>query len=146
MACGFAQSIDPDWTKNANLTKSVASAELGSGSTSTSINEFSNQATAQVEPSIGAFEAKAQLSRLLRAVEAGEQFTITVRGRPVADLVSHRTTTGAGRTKQLPPCKPFHAFKEFQTTRSPALWLRVDFEPRPRRLNDPEAWRQPGEL
>ena len=39
---------------------------------------------------IGAFEAKAQLSRLLRAVENGEQFTITVRGKPVADLVPHR--------------------------------------------------------
>jgi prevent-host-death family protein len=36
---------------------------------------------------IGAFEAKTQLSRLLRAVAKGEQFTITVRGRPVADLV-----------------------------------------------------------
>ncbi|MGB7563199.1 MAG: type II toxin-antitoxin system prevent-host-death family antitoxin [Prochlorococcaceae cyanobacterium] len=36
---------------------------------------------------IGAFEAKAQLSRLLRAVERGERFTITVRGKPVADLV-----------------------------------------------------------
>ena len=43
-----------------------------------------------MDSSIGAFEAKAQLSRLLRAVEAGEQFTITVRGRPVADLVPHR--------------------------------------------------------
>lgn len=40
--------------------------------------------------SIGAFEAKAQLSRLLRAVEQGERFTITLRGKPVADLVPHR--------------------------------------------------------
>jgi prevent-host-death family protein len=40
---------------------------------------------------IGAFEAKAQLSRLLRAVENGEQFTITVSGKPVADLVPHRS-------------------------------------------------------
>jgi prevent-host-death family protein len=39
---------------------------------------------------IGAFEAKAQLSRLLRAVENGDEFTITVRGKPVADLVPHR--------------------------------------------------------
>lgn len=43
-----------------------------------------------MEGCIGAFEAKAQLSRLLRAVENGEQFTITVRGKPVADLVPHR--------------------------------------------------------
>jgi prevent-host-death family protein len=40
---------------------------------------------------IGAFEAKAQLSRLLRAVENGEQVTITVRGKPIADLVPHRS-------------------------------------------------------
>lgn len=45
---------------------------------------------------IGAFEAKAQLSRLLRAVENGEQFTITVRGRPVADLVPHRVQSAQG--------------------------------------------------
>jgi prevent-host-death family protein len=43
-----------------------------------------------MDTSIGAFEAKAQLSRLLRAVEQGDRFTITVRGRPVADLVPHR--------------------------------------------------------
>jgi prevent-host-death family protein len=42
---------------------------------------------------IGAFEAKAQLSRLLRAVENGEQFTITVRGKPIADLVPHRSNS-----------------------------------------------------
>ena len=40
--------------------------------------------------SIGAFEAKAQLSRLLRAVEQGQRFTISVRGKPVADLIPHR--------------------------------------------------------
>ena len=40
--------------------------------------------------SIGAVEAKAQISRLLRAVEQGERFTISVRGKPVADLIPHR--------------------------------------------------------
>jgi prevent-host-death family protein len=38
---------------------------------------------------IGAFDAKAKLSELLRAVRAGERFTITVRGVPVADLVPY---------------------------------------------------------
>jgi len=42
-----------------------------------------------MDVNIGAFEAKAQLSRLLRAVEQGERFTITVRCKPVADLVPH---------------------------------------------------------
>jgi prevent-host-death family protein len=36
---------------------------------------------------IGAFEAKTKLSEILRKVEQGERFTITVRGRAVADLV-----------------------------------------------------------
>ncbi len=49
-----------------------------------------------MDASIGAFKAKAQLSRLLRAVENGERFTITVRGKPVADLVPHRSDAGQG--------------------------------------------------
>ena len=49
-----------------------------------------------MDASIGAFEAKAQLSRLLRAVENGERSTITVRGKPVADLVPHRNDPGQG--------------------------------------------------
>lgn len=36
---------------------------------------------------IGSFEAKAQLSRLLREVQRGQSVTITSRGRPVAALV-----------------------------------------------------------
>jgi prevent-host-death family protein len=46
---------------------------------------------------IGAFEAKAQLSRLLRAVENGEQFTITVRGKPVAELTPSSEVGGENR-------------------------------------------------
>lgn len=41
-----------------------------------------------MERSIGASEAKSQLSQLLRAVEQGEQFTITVRGKPVAAAIA----------------------------------------------------------
>jgi prevent-host-death family protein len=36
---------------------------------------------------VGAYDAKAKLSELLRAVALGERYTITVRGKPVADLV-----------------------------------------------------------
>ncbi len=36
---------------------------------------------------IGSFNAKAKLSELLQAVKRGQRFTITLRGRPVADLV-----------------------------------------------------------
>lgn len=42
---------------------------------------------------IGAFDAKARLSELLRDVQQGGRYTITVRGKPVAELV---------------PCKPRH--------------------------------------
>ena len=42
-------------------------------------------------PTIGIFEAKTRLSEIIRQVEAGERFTITVRGRAVADVVPTRT-------------------------------------------------------
>jgi len=35
---------------------------------------------------IGAFEAKTKFSELLRKVEQGEHFTITLRGRVIAEL------------------------------------------------------------
>jgi prevent-host-death family protein len=57
--------------------------------------------------SIGAFEAKAQLSRLLRAVEQGEHFTITVRGRPVADLVPHRAPSSQGVAAAIDALRAF---------------------------------------
>lgn len=42
---------------------------------------------------IGAYEAKSKLPEFLRKVAAGERFTITQRGRPVAELVP----AGAGK-------------------------------------------------
>ena len=36
---------------------------------------------------IGLFEAKAKLSEIVRKVEQGERFTITVRGRAAAEVV-----------------------------------------------------------
>ncbi|MGH8217771.1 MAG: type II toxin-antitoxin system Phd/YefM family antitoxin [Steroidobacteraceae bacterium] len=36
---------------------------------------------------IGAYEAKTKLPELLRQVQAGKQFTITNRGKAIADLV-----------------------------------------------------------
>jgi len=40
---------------------------------------------------VGAFDAKSQLSVLLRAVRMGQRYTITVRGEPVADLIPSGT-------------------------------------------------------
>lgn len=36
---------------------------------------------------IGSYEAKTKLPELLRGVQAGKRYTITLRGEPVADLV-----------------------------------------------------------
>jgi prevent-host-death family protein len=36
---------------------------------------------------IGAYEAKSKLPELLRQVQAGKRFTITNRGKPIADLI-----------------------------------------------------------
>jgi prevent-host-death family protein len=41
----------------------------------------------RVYTEIGAFDAKTRLSEILRKVDQGERFTITVRGRAVADVV-----------------------------------------------------------
>ena len=40
---------------------------------------------------IGSYDAKTKLPEILRRVEAGEAFTITNRGRPIADLVPSRS-------------------------------------------------------
>ena len=40
---------------------------------------------------IGAYEAKTKLPELLRQVQAGKQFTITNRGKAIADLVPSQT-------------------------------------------------------
>ena len=45
---------------------------------------------------IGTYDAKTKLAEILRKVENGENFTITNRGKPVADLVPSRSS---GRLK-----------------------------------------------
>jgi len=39
---------------------------------------------------IGSYDAKTKLPEILRRVEQGESFTITNRGRPIADLIPSR--------------------------------------------------------
>jgi prevent-host-death family protein len=41
---------------------------------------------------IGSYDAKTKLPEILRRVEAGESFTITNRGKPIADVVPSRAT------------------------------------------------------
>jgi prevent-host-death family protein len=42
---------------------------------------------------VGAYDAKTHLPQLLRDVEQGDRITITVRGRPIAELAPARQTT-----------------------------------------------------
>lgn len=39
-----------------------------------------------MQTEIGSYDAKSKLSEILRRVESGEAFTITNRGKPIADL------------------------------------------------------------
>lgn len=43
-----------------------------------------------MENEIGSYDAKTKLPEILRRVEGGESFTITNRGKPVADLIPSR--------------------------------------------------------
>lgn len=42
---------------------------------------------------VGSYDAKTKLPEILRRVEAGESFTITNRGKPIADLIPSRSTS-----------------------------------------------------
>jgi len=41
---------------------------------------------------IGSYEAKTKLPEILRRVETGETFTITNRGKPIADVIPSRSS------------------------------------------------------
>jgi len=58
---------------------------------------------------IGAYEAKTHLPRLLREVAAGQSFTITLRGKPVAEL---KPSSEAGAENKN--AKFVHAMREFR--------------------------------
>jgi prevent-host-death family protein len=50
---------------------------------------------------IGVRELKASLSETLKAVGRGQQVRVTVRGRPVADIVPAGTAPGEDRLREL---------------------------------------------
>lgn len=50
---------------------------------------------------IGVRELKQSLSKTLQAVGRGEQVRVTVRGRPVADIVPAGATSSDGRLREL---------------------------------------------
>lgn len=50
---------------------------------------------------IGVRELKQSLSETLRAVSRGEQVRVTLRGRPLADIVPAASATGGDRLREL---------------------------------------------
>ena len=62
---------------------------------------------------IGSYEAKTKLPELLRGVQAGNRYTITLRGEPVADLVP------AEGSKQADAAAAVDAMRQFMRAASP---------------------------
>ena len=70
---------------------------------------------------VGAYEAKTNLSRLLRQTRAGKSFIITQRGKPVAELKPAPTKRGNGHWGDMKGkirvaddfCEPLEDMKEY---------------------------------
>ena len=70
---------------------------------------------------IGAFEAKTRLSELLRKVDQGERFTITVRGRVVAELAQPKKITVEDATPARPEFSAEEREAAYQRLRNPKI-------------------------
>ena len=60
---------------------------------------------------IGSFEAKTKLPELLRGVQEGNHYTITLRGKPVAELVPVGSTTAATYAQAVERMQTFRRVK-----------------------------------
>ncbi|TAH45170.1 MAG: type II toxin-antitoxin system prevent-host-death family antitoxin [Betaproteobacteria bacterium] len=61
---------------------------------------------------VGSYEAKTKLPELLRGVQAGKRYTITLRGEPIADLVPAEGTLQADAVAAVEAMRQFmHAAK-----------------------------------
>jgi len=60
---------------------------------------------------IGSFEAKTKLPELLRGVQEGAHYTITLRGKPVAELVPVGRTTAAAYAQAVERMQTFKRVK-----------------------------------
>lgn len=70
-----------------------------------------------IKTEIGAYEAKTRLPELLRAVKAGQRFTITNRGEAIADLVPSEDT---GATDPRAAIERFQSFMKANPVKTPA--------------------------
>ena len=64
---------------------------------------------------IGAYEAKSKLPEILRRVEAGERFTVTNRGVPVADITPTSTASKANAKLAVQAMKAMPKIKGVST-------------------------------
>jgi prevent-host-death family protein len=64
---------------------------------------------------IGAYEAKTKLPELLRQVQAGKRFTITNRGRAIADLIPSESQLSKDPAAAI---DKFLAFKKLNPVRA----------------------------
>jgi len=58
---------------------------------------------------VGSYEAKTKLRELLRGIQAGNRYTITRRGEPIADLVPPQNSRNADAVNAV---ARMHAFME----------------------------------
>jgi prevent-host-death family protein len=72
---------------------------------------------------VGSYDAKTRLPELLREVQKGKQFTITHRGKPVADLVP---STGTARRDYRKAVEDMANFKRIKgiDPKEVAAWIR----------------------
>jgi prevent-host-death family protein len=72
---------------------------------------------------IGAYDAKSRLPELLRRVRGGQRFTITVRGKPVADLVPSEPARPQDFIQAVEDMLNFDRVKNIDPT-DVAAWIR----------------------
>jgi len=73
---------------------------------------------------IGPFDAKARFSELLRGVSAGQRYTISVSGKPVADLVPSQASPWPTRDLPWRRCASCPRFAGWATTKLPSWSAR----------------------
>ena len=72
---------------------------------------------------IGAYDAKSRLAELLRRVQRGQRFTITLRGKPVADLVPSELARPQDFTRAVEDMLNFDRVKDVDPA-DVAAWVR----------------------
>jgi len=70
---------------------------------------------------IGAFEAKTKFSELLRKVELGERFTVTRRGKVVAEIVQPKNVADENTTPVRPEFSDEEREAAYQRLRNPKI-------------------------